>query len=114
MPPMQNNTSMRFLFNTTFTVENTLRTGWLNWMRDTYLPAMREASGVRDHELYVIDGQITIGAQNYSSQWRCDSLAQLGALRSTSARLCQEMLETHGEHCLAFSTLMRGLNILDQ
>lgn len=105
---------MRFLFNTTFTVEDSLRAGWLNWMRDKYVPAMREASGVSGHELYVIDGQITIGAQNYSSQWRCDSLAQLGALRRTSNTLCQEMMQTHGEHCLAFSTLMRGLDILDQ
>ncbi len=100
---------MTFLFNTTFTVEDTLRQGWLNWMRDTYVPAMRMASGATDHELYTIDGNITIGAHNYSSQWRCSTIAQLGALRSTSARLCQEMMETHGEHCLAFSTLMRGL-----
>lgn len=105
---------MRFLFNTTFTVEDTLRTGWLNWMRDTYVPQMREASGITDHELYTIDGNITIGAHNYSSQWRCDSLAQLDALRKTSSRLCQDMLQTHGEHCLAFSTLMKGLTILDQ
>ncbi|MGN0011562.1 MAG: DUF4286 family protein [Marinilabiliaceae bacterium] len=102
---------MHFLFNTTFTVEDTLRAGWLNWMRDTYVPAMREASGVADHQLYAIDGTQTLGSQNYSSQWRCDSIAQLGALRAASARLCQDMMETHGEHCLAFSTLMRGLTI---
>ena len=53
------------------------------------------------------------GAQSYSSQWRCDTLEQLGNLRSTSARLCQDVLETHGEACLAFSTLMRGLNLAD-
>lgn len=100
---------MRFLFNTTFTVEDTLRTGWLNWMRDVYVPKMREASGVSDHELYIVDGTLTLGSQNYSSQWRCTTVAQLGALRSTSAKLCQEIMETHGEHCLSFSTLMRGL-----
>ena len=100
---------MAFLFNTTFTVEDTLRDGWLAWMRDSYVPALREASGVADHQLYAIDGTLTLGSRNYSSQWRCDSLAQLGALRSASARLCQDMMATHGEHCLAFSSLMRSL-----
>lgn len=103
---------MLFLFNTTFTVEDSLRTGWLNWMRDKYVPTLMEASGAQDHQLFMIDGTENIGSRNYSSQWRCNSIKQLGALRSASARLCQEMMETHGEHCLAFSTLMKELPIL--
>lgn len=103
----------KFLFNTTFTVDDRMRDGWLKWMVGIYGPAMRAASGGCPHELYSIDGTRQDGAQSYSSQWRCDTLEQLGNLRSTSARLCQEVMETHGEACLAFSTLMRGLNLAD-
>lgn len=101
----------RFLFNTTFTVDDNLRDAWLKWMVGIYIPAMRTVAPGCSHELYDIDGASSEGSHSFSSQWRCDSLFQLGNLRSTSAQLCQDVMQTMGESCLAFSTLMRGLNI---
>lgn len=106
-------TSTKFLFNTTFTVDDQVRDAWLRWMAGIYAPSMRAAAGDCPHELYAIDGTRQDGAQSYSSQWRCSTLEQLGNLRATSASLCQDVVETMGDRCLGFSTLMRRLNIVD-
>ncbi len=106
-------TSTKFLFNTTFTVDDQVRDAWLRWMADLYVPSMRAAASDCPHELYAIDGSRQDGAQSYSSQWRCSTLEQLGNLRGVSARLCQDVAETMGERCLGFSTLMRRLNVVE-
>lgn len=98
-----------FLFNTTFTVDDNLRDAWLKWMLSTYVPTMRTVAPGSTHELYQIDGTGSDGAHSFSSQWRCDSLMLLGNLRSTSAQLCSDVMQTMGESCLAFSTLMKSL-----
>ncbi len=100
-----------YLFNTTFTVDDKYRDAWLNWMIAIYIPAMKAVSGGARHELYSIDGTISQGSHSYASQWRCDDIQSLGNLRSTSAQLCQDVVETMGEACLGFSTLMKGIDI---
>lgn len=98
-----------FLFNTTFTVDVQLQQGWLTWVTTVYAPAIRAVAPAARHELYSIDGSIRDGAISFSSQWRCDSIGDLGAIRSASGQLCADMMETHGEKCLAFSTMMKGI-----
>lgn len=100
-----------FLFNTTFTVDDRYRDAWLNWMVAIYIPAMKAVAPASTHELYSIDGSQADGAHSYSSQWRCDEIRSLGNLRSTSAQLCQDVVETMGEACLGFSTLMKSINL---
>lgn len=101
---------MTYLFNTTFTVSLNMQQGWQAWMIASYIPAMRAVAPNATHETYVIDGSISDGSLSYSSQWRCSTISELADLREVSTQLCQDVMQTHGENCLAFSTMMKGLD----
>ncbi len=95
------------LFNTTFTVDIELRNGWLRWMKEIYVPQMQAAAPAARHALYHIDGSIRDGALSFSSQWLCPDIRSLGAVRLQNKRLCDDLAQTHGDKCLAFSTMMK-------
>ena len=99
------------LFNTTFSVSDREYGWWVNWMSQSYLPALQQAAPDASHELFVVDGVQQDGARAFSSQWRTASIASLGAIRQLSSRLCQQMMHDKGEACLAFSALMKQVDL---
>ncbi len=98
-----------FIFNTTFTINDSAQQWWIQWMHQNYVVAIKNVAPSASVELYAIDGTATAGSRSYSAMWRCTTLQELGAVRTESMRQCQKLLALQGERCLSFSTLMRGL-----
>ena len=100
-----------FLFNTTFTVDDSELGWWQEWMRETYRSSIEEVSPASELSVYAIDATGDGGSRSYSAQWHCATLQDLGRVRLRSMSLCQKLLAEKGEKCLAFTTLMRRMNI---
>ncbi|MBR6249789.1 MAG: DUF4286 family protein [Bacteroidales bacterium] len=99
-----------YLYNTTFIVANSEREWWHEWMRGMYIPTIRDIAPMVNFEAYSIDQNDSPDTKNFSCQWRCESLKELGEIDMYSKSLCSRMMKEKGEKCLFFSTMMKSVD----
>lgn len=98
-----------YLHNTTFTVTLEARGGWQRWLREVWEPTLRSAAPGATHHLWLVDAPVSDGSLSYASQWTCADVGDLLALRDAAGRLVEELRATTGDACLAFTTLLKGV-----
>ena len=100
-----------YLYNTTFIVEDSENAWWRDWMHRIYVATIHDVAPNANFEAYAIDQHDNVGSTNYSCQWRCETLQDLGAVDTYTKSLCKRMMEAKGESCLFFSTMMKRVEL---
>nr|WP_319400189.1 DUF4286 family protein [uncultured Carboxylicivirga sp.] len=98
-----------FIFNTTFSVENSAIDSWRQWMDRNYLPTMQDMiKGIRV-ELYELMAVVHEDSTNFSCQLRCNSPEELEMINKYNTILMDNLKGQLGETCLHFSSILKEI-----
>ncbi|MCU4163065.1 DUF4286 family protein [Carboxylicivirga caseinilyticus] len=98
-----------FIFNTTFSVQNTAINNWRTWMDRNYLPTMQDMiQGIRV-ELYEVMAVIHDDSTNFSCQLLCKSPEELETINKYNTILMDNLSGHLGEKCLHFSSILKEI-----
>lgn len=95
------------ILNTTFIVADPLLEQFLEWARQTYLPALREAQVFADPTMAKVLAQVEPGTTSIAIQARSQSLAEATRWHDeTAALLRDDLLARFKGQVLFFTTYM--------
>ena len=97
---------MRYIYNTTFHVEDNIETSWINWMQYHHLPVIREKGLCSDILLTRIKAQEPQG-KSFSLQLVFPTEKEYQIfLERHHEDLLKKLLDQFGRQVLYFSTLL--------
>ena len=80
-------------------------------MHRIFIPTINDVAPAVTFDAYAIDQNDNAGSTNFSCQWRCSTLKELGDVDSYSQSLCKRISEAKGEECLFFATMMKSVEL---
>jgi hypothetical protein len=100
-----------FIFNTTFSVKETMVDEWNTWLRNTYMLSISELMVTTNMEVFeVMIANEEDSNRTFSVQCRCESPEDLNILHQHSTQLLTLLSTRFGENCLYFSSILREFN----
>lgn len=93
------------IYNVTISVDETIETDWLQWMRKVHIPEVMNTGKFISCRLSKLTSHKEDGSQNYSAQYVCKSREELQEYQNNHAKeLQQKSLEKFADKMLAFRT----------
>lgn len=94
------------IYNTTYHLEDEILNNFLIWIKESYIPEVKENGKLKNPRLTKILSHRDTGSC-YSLQWEVEDSAVLHSWHSIQgARLNEEMKQIFGEQAVGFPTLM--------
>lgn len=101
------NNSNRYLMNTTFVVHTSLKDSFMNWLRDTYLPAVAASGIFGDAAVMRVHQSIDPQAESIAVHHPAADLAEATRWHDSEAAALKDVLHARwGEGVLFFTTYM--------
>ncbi|MBP8791078.1 MAG: DUF4286 family protein [Breznakibacter sp.] len=102
-----------FLFNTTFSIDNSVINQWQSWMQKNYFASLADLLPLATYEIWEISlAQDNSDSLSLSCQWRCQTPDELSIINKYSTILLSNLSAELGEKCLYFSTILRKSDLL--
>ncbi len=98
-----------FIFNTTFVITNVKFSVWEKWMRDTYVPLIKNvvpSSEVGTYEVMTTDSK---EERTVSVQWKVTTPTDLEVINRQSPIVLGQMSSDFGQEVLYFSSILKAL-----
>lgn len=94
--------------NITFYVHISVRDGFLEWVRTTFIPEATAGGVVRDARLMLVEHQVEPDALTYAVQFVADeaAAARLWHDEGRGAAMLRSIVERHTQKVLFFSSFM--------
>jgi len=96
-----------YIFNTTFSVQNSSIEEWEQWMQKTYLPTFIGILPDVKYKLFELMTSRQEDSTNYSCQWLCSEPDELEVINKYSDILLNNLGDAMGERCLHFSSILK-------
>ncbi len=98
-----------FIFNTTFVISKSKYSEWEKWLKNTYIPIIKNivtASEVGTYEVVTTENP---GERTISVQWKVATPTDLEVINRQSPVVLGQMSSEFGQDALYFSTILKGI-----
>ena len=94
------------IYNVTVSVEESIKTDWLNWMRTEHIPEVMEVAIFAKAQInrVIVQGD---SSNTFAIAYTCESMKDLHQYQiKFAAKLQQKHIARYGEKAVAFRTIM--------
>lgn len=100
------------IFNTTFHVEDSARSNFVAYMKETYIPKAMNSGFLHEPRFAKIQGQYDQGGSSYSLQFKVKNVDTLNYWFEKEGLALQKDLTDHfGDAAIGFVTLMEEIEL---
>jgi len=100
-----------YIYNVTTNVAEEIHNKWLNWMKETHIPAMLNTGKFSNAKISQVLIEEEMGGTTYAVQYTTDSLETLEEYyRQYAPKLRQEAMQLFNDKIVAFRTELKVIN----
>lgn len=101
-----------YIFNTSFTVEETVLSSWKSYMIKEVLPRIKSLEWFDSVKVYQVITEQKLDGAVYSLQLQTSDIRKIGLFEEQVLPTVQELIsKAFGEKALSFNTLLREVEI---